>query len=133
MGVDVLGVLTEAVKSRRVCAMRYRDQLEARIVEPHAIYEDAAGEVIVDCFQVRGYSYSQRTPPFWRPFRVRKIAGAALLAETFEPRYADGFSPSRIRYRKGLLCIVPEVGFMTAPPPPTSLVGPFLLPRQVRR
>ncbi len=133
MSEDVLSILTEAVKGRRCCAMRYRDQLQARVVEPHAIYEDASGEVIVDCYQVDGYSQAGRTPPFWRPFRLRKIAAATLLKKTFVPRRSEGFSPTRLRYRSGLLCIVSEGLDVRGRMPRTGeAVGPFLPPKAAR-
>lgn len=131
---DVLNVLTEAIRSRRCCALRYRDQTQARVVEPHAIYKDGAGEIIVDCYQVGGYSSADRTPPFWRPFRVRKINAAALLRKTFVARRSEGFSPTRLRYRSGLICLVSEAeeSFVRTAIPRSDPVGPFL-PQRARR
>ncbi len=135
MGGDVLSVLTAAVRTRRCCAIRYRDQTQARVIEPHAIYEDAIGEIIADCYQTAGYSSASREPPFWRPFRIRKINAAALLRKTFVPRHQEGFSPLRVRYRHGLLCIVSETSAPFARPviPKAELVGPSLPPKPVRR
>ncbi len=135
MTEDVLDVLKEAVRSRRCCALRYRDQTQVRVAEPHAIYEDASGEIIVDCYQVGGYSESGRTPPFWRPFRVRKISAAALLKKTFLPRRSEGFSPTRSRYRKGLICAVAEgeVPLARTSAPLSEPVGPFRPPKTLRR
>ncbi len=135
MTEDVLGILKEAVRSRRCCALRYRDQTQVRVVEPHAVYEDASGEIIVDCYQVRGFSGSGRIPPFWRPFRLRKISAAALLKKTFVPRRSEGFSVTRSRYRKGLICAVAEgdVAILPPPTPPATPVGPFRPSRAMRR
>ena len=135
MAEDVLGILKEAVRSRRCCALRYRDQMQVRVVEPHAVYEDASGEIIVDCYQVRGHSEAGRTPPFWRPFRLRKISAAALLKKTFIPRRSEGFSATRSRYRKGLICAVAEgdISIPQPPMPPQTPVGPFRPSRTLRR
>ncbi|MHB8254861.1 MAG: WYL domain-containing protein [Acidiferrobacter sp.] len=135
MSGDILSILTEAVRSRRSCAIRYRDQTQARVVEPHAIYEDAGGEVIVDCYQVGGYSSASRKPPFWRPFRLHKINAAALLRKAFVPRRSEGFSPTRSRYRKGLMCIVPETeeSFARTVITKPDLVGPLLPQKLLHR
>ena len=135
MAEDVLSILTTAVKLRRCCAIRYRDQTQARVVEPHAIYEDASGEIIVDCYQVDGHSSAGRKPPFWRPFRLRKVNAAALLQKSFMPRRSEGFSATRSRYRKGLICMVSDMEesfartVMQRPDP----VGPFLPQKVLRR
>ncbi|WP_297392373.1 hypothetical protein [Acidiferrobacter sp.] len=135
MAGDVLSVFKEAVQSRCCCALRYRDQIQVRVVEPHAVYEDASGEIIVDCYQISGYSESGRTPPFWRPFRMRKVSAAALLKQTFAPRHSEGFSATRSRYRNGLICAVSDAGApaMRAPAAPTAPVGPFRPAKTLRR
>ncbi|HUW98525.1 MAG TPA: WYL domain-containing protein [Acidiferrobacter sp.] len=135
MPKNVLTVLTGAVESRHCCAIRYRDQTEARVVEPHAIYENENGEIIIDCYQVSGYSSASRPPPFWRPFRLHKINAAAVLRKTFAPRRVEGFNPTRERYRKGLMYLVSEseesfVRSIIAKPEP---VGPFLPTKVLRR
>ena len=135
MAGDVLSVFKEAVQSRYCCALRYRDQTQVRVVEPHAVYEDASGEIVVDCYQISGYSESGRTPPFWRPFRLRKVSAAALLKKTFAPRHSEGFSATRSRYRNGLICAVADPGapVLRAPAPPTVPVGPFRPAKTLRR
>ncbi len=132
---EALSILSEAIKARRCCALRYRDQTQARVVEPHAIYEDGTGEVIVDCYQVGGYSSADRLPPFWRPFRLRKINAVALLRKTFVPRRSEGFSPTRLRYRTGLICLVSDVEepFVRTVIPRSDPVGPFLPQKAPRR
>lgn len=131
---EVLSVLSEAIKARRCCALRYRDQTQARVVEPHAIYQDATGEVIVDCYQIGGYSSADRNPPFWRPFRARKITAVALLQKPFVARRSEGFSPTRLRYRTGLICLVSETeeALVRTAIPRSDPVGPFL-PQRARR
>jgi len=135
MPENTLNVLTGAVKSRRCCAIRYRDQTQARVVEPHAIYEDASGEIIIDCYQVGGYSSASRKLPFWRPFRLRKVNAVALLRKTFVPRRSEGFSPTRSRYRKGLICVVSETEetFARVTHKKSDPMGPFLPPKVSHR
>ncbi len=131
---DTLGIFKEAVRSRRCCAIRYRDQVQVRVVEPHAVYEDASGEVIVDCYQVSGYSESGRAFPFWRPFRMRKVSAAVLLKQTFVPRRSEGYSPTRSRYRKGLICAVADgEGPPVQPVLSSAPMGPSLPAKTLRR
>ncbi len=133
---NVLQLLTGAIKERRCVAIRYRDQNQIRVVEPHAIYKDEAGEVVVECFQTRGYSAAGRGTPYWRPFRLRKITALSVLGETFSPRVEEGYSPHKLKYKNGLLAVV-EVGEAdlraarySYPPQPAQEIGPFLPTRQ---
>jgi len=103
---NVLKVLSAAIRDRRCVAIRYHGQREIRVVEPHAVYTNDRGELVVDAYQVRGFSASKRESPYWRPFRLRKIAALSLLKEQFEIRSKEGFTPSIPRYRKGLIAIV---------------------------
>lgn len=125
---SILKVLTKAIRERRCTAIRYYNQREIRVIEPHAIYTNERGELVADCFQVRGYSSSGRLPPFWRPFRLGKISAISLLKETFEIREADGFSPNRVKYRNGLVAIVEQQQKPSFLYPEHALheMGPFL-------
>ena len=105
---NILQLLVKAVREKRCLAIRYHDQHEIRVIEPHAIYTADNTEIVVDAFQTRGYSASGRPPPFWRPFRVKEIGVASLMNETFTVRSADGFNTSRSRYQKGLIAIVSD-------------------------
>ena len=100
-----IATLRHAIESRRRVTLRYHDQPDLRVVEPHALYESDRGEVMLDGYQVRGYSESGRSQPYWRPFRVRKIMAVAMLGEIFEPRSAEGYNPNRARYRRGLMAV----------------------------
>ena len=104
----ILKILTTAIKEKRCAAIRYYNQREIRIVEPHAIYTNERGELVVDCYQTRGFSSSGRPPPFWRPFRLKKIAAISLLKETFNVRKTEGFSANRVKYRNGLVALVED-------------------------
>lgn len=135
MTPDALALLSDAVKDHRCCAIRYRDQMQVRVIEPHAIYRNPAGEIIVDCYQTGGYSSANRIPPFWRPFRLSKINAVAVLRDTFMPRRTEGYNPSRSRYRKGLICAVSDrdTHFIYPFEQKVETVGPFLPPNQTRR
>ena len=108
MAQNILQLLISAVKEKRCVAVRYRDQNQIRVLEPHAIYTDEAGEIVADCFQTRGYSAAGRATPFWRPFRIKKITALSVLKEGFEPRVDAGFSRSKIKYRNGFIAMVDE-------------------------
>jgi predicted DNA-binding transcriptional regulator YafY len=103
---NILQALSRAIKEKRCIAIRYHDQRQIRVVEPHAVYANERGELVLDAYQTRGFSASGRPPPFWRPFRLKKITAVSLLKETFEPRVAEGFSPNRLKYRSGLVVVV---------------------------
>lgn len=127
---NILTLLQTAIRERRKVAVRYHDQGDTRVVEPHALYRSDNDELLMDGFQIDGYSSSGRPPPFWRPFRLKKIRTLSVLTEIFEPRYDDGYSPNKVRYRSGMIACVGEEGaaapysYMT----PAHEMGPH--PRQ---
>ncbi len=114
---NILKVLTTAIREKRCVAIRYHDQRHVRVVEPHAIYTHESGELVLDAFQTRGYSASGRPPPFWRPFRLKKINAISTIKETFDIRAQEGFSPSKDRYRNGLVAMVDNRQQVDAAPP----------------
>lgn len=131
---NILKVLTKAIKEKRCAAIRYYNQREIRIIEPHAIYTNERGELVVDCYQTRGFSSSGRPPPFWRPFRLKKIAAVSLLKENFQVRKAQGFTANRVKYRNGLIAIVQqEKPSYLYPEHALHDMGPFLPDRGLRR
>lgn len=105
---NILQMLTVAIRDKQCIAIRYHDQRDVRVVEPHVVYTKENGELVVDAYQVRGYSSSGRPPPFWRPFRLRKIDAISVLKEHFETRTREGFAPDRERYTRGLVAIVDD-------------------------
>jgi len=127
-------LISQAIKDRRCIAIRYHDQRQIRVVEPHAIYTDERGELVLDGYQTRGFSASGRPAPFWRPFRMKKITAVSVLKEAFQPRLAEGFSANRLKYRSGLVAIVqdsqPAFGYVY--PAQTTEIGPHL-PDGLRR
>jgi predicted DNA-binding transcriptional regulator YafY len=125
---NTIQLISQAIKDKRCIAIRYHDQRQIRVVEPHALYTDERGELALDAYQTRGHSASGRPPPFWRPFRLNKITAVSVLKETFQPRLAEGFSANRLKYRSGLVAIVqdtkPTFGYVY--PAQTTEIGPHL-------
>ncbi len=105
---NILKLLKKAIQEQRCLAIRYRDQRGVRVVEPHAAYANDNGELVTDCYQIKGYSASGREPPFWKRFLLKKITAVSMLKDTFSPRVTEGFSADKPRYRKGLVAIVDE-------------------------
>lgn len=105
---NILKLLTTAIREKQCVAIRYHDQRHVRVIEPHAIYTHESGELVMDAFQTRGYSASGRPPPFWRPFRLKKINGISLLKENFETRLQEGFSPQKEKYRNGTIAMIDD-------------------------
>lgn len=131
---NVLSLISQAIKQKHCIALRYHDQRQIRVVEPHAVYTDERGELVLDGYQTRGHSASGRPPPFWRPFRLKKVTAVSVLKENFEPRVSEGFSANRLKYRSGLVAIVQDArpAFGYVPPAQTTEVGPHL-PQGTRR
>lgn len=119
---NALQVITRAIRERRCVAIHFDGQREVRVVEPHAVYSDERDRLVLDAYQIRGYSESGRPPPFWRPFPLGQITTISLLRENFAPRVLEGFSPMRPKYRRGLAVVVDDGG-----------QGPFPLPGENRR
>lgn len=131
---NTIQLISQAIKEKRCIAVRYHDQRQIRVVEPHAVYTDERGELVMDGYQTRGHSASGRPPPFWRPFRMSKITAVSVLKETFQPRVAEGFSANRLKYRSGLVVIVQDSqpAFAYVYPAQTTEIGPHL-PDSLRR
>ncbi|MHB8742362.1 MAG: WYL domain-containing protein [Sulfuricaulis sp.] len=131
---NTIQLISQAIKDKHCIAIRYHDQRQIRVVEPHAVYTDERGELAMDAYQTRGHSASGRPPPFWRPFRLNKITAVSVLKETFQPRLAEGFSANRLKYRSGLVAIVqdsqPSFGYVY--PAQTTEIGPHLPDAQQR-
>jgi len=105
---NILQLMMSAIRDKRCVAIRYHDQRHVRVIEPHVIYTHESGELIVDAYQTRGYSSSGRPPPYWRPFRLKKINAVSLLKESFETRLIEGFSRDKDKYRRGLVAMIDD-------------------------
>jgi len=105
---NIMQIMINAIRDKRCIAVRYHDQRHVRVIEPHVIYTHESGELIVDAYQTRGYSASGRPPPYWRPFRLKKINAISVLKESFETRIQEGFSRDKDKYRRGLVAMVDD-------------------------
>lgn len=127
---DALTLLSRAAKERRCAIIRYDGQHQIRAVEPHAIYTDASGNLVVECYQTRGYSETNERLPFWRIFSLRRIDSVFLLNIPFRARIEAGFRFDKPEYRDGLIAIVDDpVGMVRGP---QSLAGSQMLLSQMR-
>ncbi|MDH4133320.1 MAG: hypothetical protein OEV31_00890 [Gammaproteobacteria bacterium] len=105
---NILQILTAAIRDKQCVAIRYHDQRDLRVIEPHVVYTKENGELVVEAYQVRGYSSSGRPPPFWRPFRLRKVSAVSPLKEHFQTRLKEGFVHDKEKYRRGLVAIIDD-------------------------
>ena len=136
---NILQLRTQAIGEKRCVAIRYHGQSHIRVLEPHAIYTAENGEILMDAFQVRGYSSSGRPTPFWRPFRLKKINAVSLLKESFPTRVEEGYDPAKSKYQKGAYALVDDRRQAYAVPPPvltqavSEEMGPHLPKNPYRR
>lgn len=114
---NVLQVISRAIRERRCVAIHFNGQRQVRVVEPHAVYSDELDRLVLDAYQIRGYSEAARPTPFWRPFPLGLITSISLLKEGFAPRVLEGFSPNRPKYRRGLVVVVDDGSHELLPPP----------------
>ncbi len=105
---NVLQFISRAIRERRCLAIHYDGQHQVRIVEPHAVYTDEHDQLVLDAYQIRGYSESVRPTPFWRPLHLGRITSLSLLKEHFAPRVLEGFTPNRPKYRRGLVVVIED-------------------------
>ena len=101
--------LTRAIRARRVVVGRYAasGDTRVRVFYPHLLYRSAAGELIVDVFQVDGPSRGGRLPD-WRALKVAGLRDLQLLDAVFLPvARVDLVSK---RYRREILaqCVEPR-------------------------
>jgi hypothetical protein len=61
-----------------------------RVCRPHVLFETAGGNLVLDAYQVGGYSSGGRLPE-WRAFDVAFIEDVAPTGRRFEP--APGYHP----------------------------------------
>ena len=96
-------LLREAIASRAVVELVYRSDAHQRVCHPHILYQSSTGKILVDTYQVGGYSSSDPLPG-WRPFDVSQITSLRLRRERFD--VAPGYNPAnRKRYVRVLAAI----------------------------
>jgi hypothetical protein len=106
MPPDALTLLSKAAKERRCAIIRYDGQHQIRAIEPHVIYADRAGNILVECFQTRGHCDTDEELPQWRTFELRKIHSVFLLNIQFRARVDAGFDARNPDYHERLITMV---------------------------
>jgi hypothetical protein len=78
--------LIRAISARRVMAGRYAASGDAglRVFYPHLLFRSAAGELLVDVFQVDGPSRGGQLPG-WRCLKVAGLRELEILGAVFMP------------------------------------------------
>jgi hypothetical protein len=96
--VSVEETLCRAIQHRLVVSLEYAKDPpgSVRRCHPHVVYESSTGKILVDVFQVDGYTSSGPLPA-WRPLEVGLIRRVTVRDETFP--LAPGYNPgNRQRY-----------------------------------
>jgi len=87
--------IVAAIRSMRKMEINYKGEGN-RLVCPHALYVSSKGNILVDTYQLGGYSSHSEDVPGWRPFNLDKISSLAILAESFD--IAPGYNSLSDRY-----------------------------------
>jgi hypothetical protein len=103
---NTLRVLTQAIQEKRCVAIRCDGKNRLVTIEPHAIYTDAHGDIVLDCFQKTHADNDDRIKGFWNTINWRKINAVFWLNTFFAPRIAQGFVEVDDKYQSGLVAIV---------------------------
>lgn len=96
--MSVQETLCRAIQHQLVVSLEYAKDPpgSVRTCHPHAVYESSTGKILVDVFQVSGYTSSGPLPA-WRPLEVRLISTVRVCDATFS--VAPGYNPgNRDRY-----------------------------------
>lgn len=106
MNPNTLAVLIQATVETRCIAVRYRDQHQVRVVEPHVVYCSKEGTIVAEGFQLRGTLDSTIASPSWVTLLLNNIDSIFILNTNFTPRIADGFLPDKPEYHINQIAIV---------------------------
>lgn len=102
--------LIRAISARRVVAARYAASGDAgiRVFYPHLLYRSAAGELLVEVFQVDGPSRGSQLPG-WRVLKVAGLRELEVLEAVFLP--VPRLDLVSADYRRQILaqCVEPRV------------------------
>ena len=83
-------LICAAIRGKRLLRFSYGNYI--RVVEPHIVGRDTAGNEILSAYLVRGYSES-RKQPYWRSYLLSELTRLEMLDETFAgPR--KGYNPN---------------------------------------
>ena len=74
-----------------------------RLLCPHALFTSTQENILVDAYQLGGYSNHSEDVPGWRQFNIHDISSMAILNESFD--IAPGYNPTSDRYNNALAII----------------------------
>ena len=75
-------VICQAIREKRLLELNYDGQ--ALRVAPHVYGIDAAGEELLNCYQVWGGTDGE--PAGWKSFKITEISQVRLTSKRFAPR-----------------------------------------------
>lgn len=106
---DTLRTLNQSIAEKRCVAIRYDGRQQIWIIEPHVVYTDNDGSIVVDCYQMSKVAASAEKKGYWRTLVWRNLGSIYLLNSEFQVRLKEGFDPGKPEYQNGLVAMV-DVG-----------------------
>ncbi len=106
MTADILKRLRQSIREKRCAVLRCAGHQHVRVVEPHVIYTDKDGTVVLGCFQVRGPGNAGVNAVTWQLLQLRQIESVFLLDIAFAVRTDRGFDPGSPEFQRSLIAIV---------------------------
>lgn len=103
---DTLRTLNQSIAEKRCVAIRYDGRQQIWIIEPHVIYTDNDGNIVIDCYQMSKVAASVEKKGYWRTLIWRDLDSVYLLNSEFNVRFKEGFDPGKSVYKNGLVAIV---------------------------
>jgi hypothetical protein len=91
-----LNILKEAVETKKKVRITYQDDTGDRLLYPHAIYESEPKHILLDAYQIEGFTNSPSKFPKWKTFNIKNIKGIKVIDETF--KVVKSFVPDSDRY-----------------------------------
>lgn len=101
--MNIKNILTESIKNKNKIIITYKQEPKDRTVYPHVLYTNPKGHLILDAYQVDGYSSSKSIFPQWKMFLVQDIAKIEVLVDTFDT--VKSYNPDSPRYEKSTVKI----------------------------
>jgi hypothetical protein len=102
-GISLIDTIIRAIESKNKLEFTYNDETGSRAVYPHAMYKNSQDHLILDAYQVSGFTTSDGKLPQWKMFNVVSIAKLTVLDETFIKIVS--FNPASDRYKKAMAVI----------------------------
>lgn len=88
--------ICEAIENQNLLEFSYKERI--RLVEPHTLGINLKDNEVLSAYQVGGESDSIEIPN-WGLFTILKISNLKIMAETFEPRFVEGYKRDSIRMK----------------------------------